>query len=52
MCGYFFEGTEYYAFPDAFARVDEARVLEFLDQAVQPERAALSVIRPRVREEA
>lgn len=51
MCGYFFEGAEYYDFPDAFARVDEARVLEFLDQVVRPERAALSVIRPRAREE-
>lgn len=51
MCGYFFEGAEYYDFPDAFVRADEARVMEFLDQVVRPERAALSVIRPRIREE-
>ena len=50
MCGYFFEGAEYYDFPRAYERVDEAQVLAFLQENVRPERASLSIIEPKEKE--
>ncbi len=46
LCGYFFEGAEYYDFPEIYQQVDAQQVLSFLKKTVRPERAALSVIYP------
>ena len=50
LCGYFFEKTEYYRFPEVFDSVDEQQVLDFLVDAVQRERAAISIIYPLEKE--
>lgn len=50
LCGYFFEKTEYYHFPEVFAAVDEQQVLAFLAETVRPERASIAIIYPMEKE--
>ena len=50
LCGYFFEKTEYYRFPEVFDSVDEQQVLAFLADTVQRERAAIAIIYPLEKE--
>ena len=50
LCGYFFEKTEYYRFPEVFDGVDEQQVLAFLADTVQRERAAIAIIYPLEKE--
>ncbi len=51
LCGYFFEGAEYYHFPEVFASVDEKQVLDFLTACVHPDRACIAIIYPKEKEE-
>lgn len=46
-CAYAFSGADYFRFPEAYASVTPQDVRAFLAQTVRPERAALSVIRPK-----
>ena len=46
MCSYFFDGAEYYDYPDVFAAVTKKDVEQFLHDFVIKDRAALSVILP------
>ncbi len=47
ICAYEFDAVEYFRFPEAYACVTAQEVREFLQTAVQPERAAISVIYPQ-----
>lgn len=51
LCAYYFEGAEYYDFPELYAAVTEEDVLRFVRETVVPERAALSVILPLEKEQ-
>ena len=48
MCAYHFEGVDYFAFPEVFAKVSQEDVANFLKQTVKQERAALSVVRTKI----
>lgn len=50
-CAYYFDGAEYFRFPDAYASVTEEDVRQFLSETIRPEYAALSVIYPKKQEE-
>lgn len=47
ICAYRFDGADYFEFPAAYASVTLEDVQAFLTNAVRPERAALSVVRPK-----
>ena len=47
VCAYYFEGVDYFTFPDLFRQITLDQVAEFLDRTVQEERAVLSVIWPK-----
>lgn len=47
QCAYAFEGCDYYSFPEVSESIGPADVLEFLREAVRPERMAVSVIYPK-----
>lgn len=51
ICAYQFEGADYFTFPEAYAAVTPEDVQQFLDQTVRASRAAVSLIRPKEREE-
>lgn len=46
MCAYYFEGVDYFRFPEAFADVRPEAVWELLKTSVHAHRATLCVIRP------
>lgn len=46
MCAYFFDGVDFFRFPEAYDAVDEQQVQQFLQRVVRRERMALSVIDP------
>ena len=47
ICAYRFDGADYFEFPAAYASVTPEDVQAFLTNMIRPERAALSVIRPK-----
>lgn len=47
ICAYQFDGVDYFTFPEAYASVTPEDVQDFLVKTVRPERAALSVVRPK-----
>lgn len=44
---YYFDGVDYLRFPEVYASVTSEDVRRFLAETVQPERAALAVVRPK-----
>lgn len=46
LCAYHMSGFDYFRFPQIYASVEEAEILEFLRRVVTPQRCALSVIAP------
>ena len=44
---YYFDGVDYLRFPEVYASVTPEDVQRFLAETVQPERAALAVVRPK-----
>ena len=46
MCAYYFEGVEYFSFPELFRGITVEQVEEFLLRTVTEERMAVSIIRP------
>ena len=44
---YYFDGVDYLRFPEVYASVVPEDVQSFLTETVRPERAALSVVRPK-----
>ncbi len=44
---YYFDGVDYLRFPEVYASVEPEDVQSFLTETVRPERAALSVVRPK-----
>ena len=49
-CAYFFDGTDYFRFPEVFASVTKEAVQEFLCRVIRPERSAISMILPKEQE--
>ena len=49
-CAYYFEGAEYYRFPEVYASVTKEAVQEFLSSVIVPERSAMSVVAPKEQE--
>ena len=47
ICAYHFDGADYFRFPEAYASVTPEDVKTFLRETVRPERAAMSVVRPK-----
>ena len=47
ICAYYFDGIDYFSFPEAYASVTPEDVQDFLIKTIRPERAALSVVRPK-----
>ncbi len=47
MCAYYFDGIDYFRFPEAYAEVTPEDVRQFIQQTIRPERAAMAVIRPK-----
>ena len=47
ICAYHFDGADYFRFPEAYASVTLEDVKTFLRETVRPERAAMSVVRPK-----
>lgn len=50
VCAYYFEGVEYFQFPQAYAEVTPQQVQAFIREVVRPERMAVSVIYPNQEE--
>lgn len=46
-CAYWFEGVEYFSFPEQFRSVTSDQVAEFLWRTVQDQRAAVSIVWPK-----
>lgn len=44
---YYFDGVDYLRFPERYASVTPEEVQKFLSETVRPERAAVSVVRPK-----
>ena len=47
ICAYYFDGVDYFTFPEAYASVTPEDVQDFLTKTILPERAALSVVLPK-----
>ena len=47
VCAYHFDGVDYFRFPEVFETVRPEDVLQLLRESILPERAALSIIRPK-----
>ena len=47
QCAYYFEGCEYFSFPEVYETIGPEDVAEFLRQAVRKENMAVSVIYPK-----
>lgn len=50
ICAYHFDGADYFRFPEAYASVTPEDVQAFLCETIRPERAAISIIRPKEQE--
>ena len=51
ICAYNFDGADYFRFPEAYASVTAEDVKNFLRETVRPERAAMSIVRPKEQED-
>lgn len=51
MCAYYFDGVDYFSFPEAYERVTPEDVRAFIERTVRRERMALAVILPTERED-
>ena len=51
-CAYEFEGTDYFDFPQVYAQIQPEDVAAFLKDTVKREKAALSLIIPKTKEDA
>ena len=51
VCAYYFDGADYFRFPEIFDTVQPGDVLELIRRSILPERACLSVIRPKENQE-
>ncbi len=51
MCESWFEGAEYYQFPDLYDTITLDEIARFLDESMREDRMALSVVSPLEREE-
>jgi len=47
QCAYYFEGCDYFTFPEIYADIRSADVLSFLKETVQEGRMAISLIYPK-----
>ncbi len=47
VCAYHFDGVDYFRFPEIFETVRPEDVLQLIRESVLPERATLSIIRPK-----
>lgn len=47
QCAYYFEGCDYFRFPEIYADITCGDVMNFLRDAVRPEQMAISVIYPK-----
>ena len=47
VCAYHFDGVDYFRFPEVFETVRPEDVLQLIRESILPERAALSIIRPK-----
>ena len=47
VCAYHFDGVDYFRFPEVFETVRPEDVLRLIRESILPERAALSIIRPK-----
>lgn len=47
ICAYYFDGADYFSFPEAYASVAPEDVQAFLTETIRPARAALSVVEPK-----
>lgn len=47
LCAYHFNQYDYFRFPELFAQVGQAEVLDFLRENVQAKRSAMAVVLPR-----
>jgi len=50
MCQSCFEGAEYYDFPTLYRGITAEEAAEFIKNTVRPERAAISIVRPKNKE--
>jgi len=46
VCAYHLSGFDYFRFPEIYAAVEEADILDFLSRVVRQERCALSIVEP------
>ena len=46
VCAYHLSGFDYFHFPEIYAAVEEADILDFLSRVVRQERCALSIVEP------
>lgn len=49
-CAYYFEGSDYFRFPERYAEATPQAVQEFLNRVIRPERCAVSKILPKEQE--
>ena len=47
ICAYYFEGVEYFRFPEAYAAITPEEVAQFLSETLRPERACLTTVVPK-----
>jgi len=47
QCAYYFEGSDYFTFPEVYANIGKEDVLTFLKNTVRPEQMAISIIYPK-----
>ena len=47
QCAYYFEGCDYFAFPEIYESIQVSDVLAFLKTAINPEQMAISLIYPK-----
>ena len=47
QCAYFFEGCDYFTFPEVYDSIGKDDVLDFLKRTVRPEQMAISIIYPK-----
>ncbi len=47
QCAYYFEGSDYFTFPEVYETIEKEDVLAFLKDTVRPEQMAISIIYPK-----
>ena len=47
ICAYYFDGVDYFRFPEAYASVQPEDVQSFLTDVLRPENAAMAVVAPK-----